>query len=192
VSTSTLPCGGWSLFDTPIGRCAIAWSERGVAGVQLPEASEAETRGRVVRRVPRAVEAEPPPAVRHAIEGIVALLAGQRTPAAELAFVELDLRGIPAFERRVYEVARTLRPGETSSYGEVARKLGDPSAARAVGGALGRNPFPLVVPCHRVLAADGGLGGFSASGGATLKRKLLQIEGALGLPVAGLFDGIES
>jgi methylated-DNA-[protein]-cysteine S-methyltransferase len=191
VSTSTLPCGGWSLFDTPIGRCAIAWSERGVAGVQLPEASEAETRGRVVRRVPRAVEGEPPAAVRHAIEGIVALLAGERTPAAELAFVELDLRGLPAFERRVYEVARTLRPGETSTYGEIARKLGDPSASRAVGGALGRNPFPLVVPCHRVLAADGGLGGFSASGGTALKRRLLQIEGARGLPVRGLFDDLE-
>jgi len=159
--------------------------------VQLPEASEAETRGRVVRRVPRAVEGEPSAAIRHAIEGIVALLAGERTPAAELAFVELDLRGIPAFERRVYEVARTLRPGETSTYGEIARKLGDPSASRAVGGALGRNPFPLVVPCHRVLAADGGLGGFSASGGTALKRRLLQIEGARGLPVRGLFDDVE-
>lgn len=182
----------WTLFDTAIGRCGIAWSGHGVAGVQLPEASEAETRGRVVRRVPRAVEAEPPVAIRHVIEGIVALLAGERTPAAELAFVELDLRGIPVFERSVYEVARTLRPGETSTYGEIARRLGDPSASRAVGGALGRNPFPLVVPCHRVLAADGSLGGFSASGGTTLKRRLLQIEGARGLPVRGLFDDLES
>lgn len=182
---------GWTLFTTPIGHCGIAWCEHGVAGVQLPEASAAETARRVVRRVPRAVEGEPPPPVRHAIEGIVALLAGERTPAAELAFVELDLRGIAAFERRVYEVARTLRPGETSTYGEIARKLGDPSASRAVGGALGRNPFPLVVPCHRVLAADGGLGGFSASGGTDLKRRLLQIEGARGLPVRGLFDDVE-
>jgi methylated-DNA-[protein]-cysteine S-methyltransferase len=182
---------GFRLFDSAIGRCGIAWSEHGVAGVQLPEASEAETRGRVVRRVPRAVEGEPPVAIRYVIEGIVALLAGERTPAAELAFVELDLRGVPAFERRVYEIARTLRPGETSTYGEIARKLGDPTASRAVGGALGRNPFPLVVPCHRVLAADGGLGGFSASGGTALKRKLLQIEGARGLPIRGLFDDVE-
>ncbi|GMU65802.1 MAG: methylated-DNA--[protein]-cysteine S-methyltransferase [Acidobacteriota bacterium] len=188
-----MPAGsaGWSRFETAIGRCAIAWSERGVAGVQLPEASDAETRGRVVRRVPRAVELEPPPAIRHAIEGIVALLAGERTPAAELAFVELDLRGVPEFERNVYEVARTLRPGETSTYGEIARRLGDPAASRAVGRALGRNPFPLVVPCHRILAADGSLGGFSASGGTALKRRLLQIEGARGLPVRGLFDDFE-
>lgn len=182
---------GWALFETRIGRCGVAWSASGVAGLQLPEASDVETERRVVRRVPRAVEAEPPPAIRHAIEGIVALLAGERTPAAELAFVELDLRGVPEFERSVYEVARTLRPGETSTYGEVARRLGDPAASRAVGRALGRNPFPLVVPCHRILAADGSLGGFSASGGTALKRRLLQIEGARGLPVRGLFDDFE-
>ena len=182
---------GYRLFATAIGCCGVAWSEHGVAGVQLPEASDVETARRVVRRVPRAVAGEPPPAVRHAIEGIVALLAGERSPAAELAFVELDLRGLPPFERGVFEVARTLRPGETSTYGEIARRLGDPSASRAVGRALGRNPFPLVVPCHRVLAADGGLGGFSASGGTALKRKLLQIEGARGLPVRGLFEDLE-
>lgn len=179
---------GCALFDTAIGRCGIAWSERGVAGVQLPEASEAETRGRVVRRVPRAPEAPPPPAIRHVVEGIVDLLAGRRTPAAALAFVELDLKGIPDFERDVYAVARTVGPGDTLTYGDIARRLGEPGASRAVGQALGRNPWPLVVPCHRVLAASGRLGGFSASGGAALKLRLLQVEGARGLPVGGLFD----
>lgn len=179
---------GWAIFETAIGRCAIAWSERGVAGVQLPEASDAETRGRVVRRLPRAVEQTPPPAIRHVIDGIVELLAGHRTPAASLAFVELDLRGIPDFERDVYAVARTVGPGDTVTYGDIARRLGDPGASRAVGQALGRNPWPLVVPCHRVLAASGRLGGFSASGGAALKLRLLQIERARGLPVGGLFD----
>lgn len=179
---------GYHLFDTDIGRCAIAWSERGVAAVQLPEASDAETRGRVVRRVPHAVAAEPPPALEHAVEGMVDLLAGRRSPAAELAWVELDLRGVPEFERTVYEVARTVPAGETVTYGDIARRLGDRGASRAVGQALGRNPWPLIVPCHRVLAASGSLGGFSASGGRALKLRILQIERARGLPVASLFD----
>src|SRR6185369_12156432 len=101
--------------------------------------------------------------VERAILGITALLRGE---AIDLAFVTLDLSRVPPFERRVYEVARTIAPGKTRTYGEIARELGDdPAAARAVGQALGRNPFPIVVPCHRVLAAAGGLGGFSAHGG---------------------------
>lgn len=179
---------GYALFDTAIGRCGIAWSERGVAGVQLPEATDAETRGRVARRVPRASDSAPPPEVVHAIEGLVDLLAGKRAPASDLAFVKLDLKGIAPFEREVYAAARTIAAGETSTYGEIARRIGDPGAARAVGRALGRNPFPLVVPCHRVLAAGGAPGGFTASGGVALKLRLLAIEGAKGLPVGGLFD----
>ena len=179
---------GCALFDTAIGRCGVAWSERGLAGVQLPEASDAETRGRVSRRVPRVVERPPSAEIAHAIEGIVDLLAGRRTPASDLAFVTLDLKGVAEFERAVYAVARTIPAGETATYGEIARRLGDAGASRAVGRALGRNPFPLVVPCHRVLAADGAPGGFSASGGVALKLRLLAIEGARGLPVGGLFD----
>jgi methylated-DNA-[protein]-cysteine S-methyltransferase len=165
----------FALFDTAIGRCAIAWSARGVAGVQLPEAGEAATRARVRRHFPDATEAPPPAEVQRAIEGIVVLLHGE---PGDLATIVLDMTGVPPFERRVYEVARTIAPGATLTYGEIAARLGEPGAARAVGQALGRNPFPLIVPCHRVLAASGKAGGFSAHGGVTTKLRLLSIEGA--------------
>jgi O-6-methylguanine DNA methyltransferase len=182
----------FTLFATEIGRCAIAWSERGIAGVQLPEARERETRARVLRRFPDAREAPPPPDVQRARDHIVALLRGA---ASDLSTIGLDMEGVPAFHRRVYEVARTIPPGATRSYGDLAAQLGVPSAARAVGQALGRNPFALVVPCHRVLAAGGKVGGFSANGGIATKLRLLAIERASGAAVGGvdgrrtLFDG---
>jgi methylated-DNA-[protein]-cysteine S-methyltransferase len=123
--------------------------------------------------------------VQGTIASIVALLRGER---ADLTCAELDLQGIPPFDQRVYQIARAIPPGETISYGQLAARLGEADAARAVGQALGRNPFPLVVPCHRVVAAGGHLGGFSARGGAITKLRLLQIEGAVlgGQPT--LFD----
>ena len=155
----------YALFDTTIGRCGIAWGDRGVSGVQLPESGgEARTRARVLRRFPDAQEASPPPEVQEAIDGIVDLLHGE---ASDLSAVALDLDGVPEFNRRVYEVARSIPPGATLTYGEVAARLGDRGAARAVGRALGQNPFALIVPCHRVLAAGGGV---------TTKRRLLTIE----------------
>ena len=164
----------YALFETAIGRCGIAWGNRGVIGVQLPEpGDEAGTRARVLRRFPGAQEASPPPEVQEAIDGIVDLLHGE---ASDLAAVALDMDGVPEFNRRVYEVARSIPPGATLTYGEVAARLGDRGAARAVGRALGQNPFALIVPCHRVLAASGGIGGFSAGGGVTTKRRLLTIE----------------
>jgi methylated-DNA-[protein]-cysteine S-methyltransferase len=166
---------GFVFFDTAIGRCAVAWTERGLAGVQLPEARESDTRARIQRRVRGAAEAEPPPDVRKAIEGIMALLAGNLD---DLSYIELDVHGLPEFNRRVYEVARTIAPGHTLTYGEIAVRCGHAGDARAVGQALGRNPYPIVVPCHRVLAANGRLGGFSAHGGVTTKLRLLEIEGA--------------
>ena len=166
---------GFALFDTAIGRCGIAWGERGVVGLQLPEASEAGTLARMRRRFPDAREAPPPPSVQRALEGVVALLGGE---TADLSGVALDMDGVPPFERRVYDVARTIPPGATSSYGEIAARLGAPGEARAVGQALGQNPFPIVVPCHRVLAAGGKIGGFSANGGIATKLRLLSIEGA--------------
>jgi methylated-DNA-[protein]-cysteine S-methyltransferase len=164
----------FALFDTAIGRCGIVWSDRGVIGVQLTETGgEVRTRARVLQRFPEAREASPPPEVQQAVDGIVALLHGA---ASDLSAVALDMAGVPAFNRRVYEVARSIPPGETLTYGEVAARLGDRGAARAVGRALGQNPFALIVPCHRVLAADGGIGGFSAGGGVMTKRRLLTIE----------------
>jgi methylated-DNA-[protein]-cysteine S-methyltransferase len=165
---------GLHLFDTAIGRCGIAWSDHGVVGVQLPEATEASTRARLRRRFPSAADAQPPASIQTAIEGIVALLAGEE--AGELRDVELDLRSVPEFNAQVYRVARTIPPGQTTTYGEIALQLADRGAARAVGQALGANPIPIIIPCHRVLAAGDRAGGFSAPGGVTTKLKLLEIE----------------
>lgn len=167
---------GFALFETALGRCGIAWSERGVAGVQLPEASDAVTRARLRRRHPHAREGALSAHARRAIEGMSALLRGERV---DLGDVELDMDGVAPFHRQVFELARGIPAGTTSTYGEIAARLGDPGSARAVGEALARNPFPMVVPCHRVLAASGKLGGFSAHGGAATKRRMLIIEGAL-------------
>jgi methylated-DNA-[protein]-cysteine S-methyltransferase len=176
---------GYALFDTAIGRCGIAWSERGVVGIHLPEASEARTLARLRRRFPDARAAPPPPAVERAIDAIVALLQGE---TIDLSAVPLDMARVPPFERRVYEVARTIPPGATLSYGDIAARLGTPEEARAVGQALGRNPFPIIVPCHRVLAAGGKIGGFSANGGIATKLRLLSIEGARTSPEPTLFE----
>jgi len=166
---------GFALFDTPIGRCGIAWAERGILGVQLPEAGERETRARLRRRFPDAREMPASPAVRRAIESIAGLLRGD---ASDLSGVALDMERVPPFHRRVYAAARKIPPAATLTYGELAARIGAPGAARAVGQALGRNPFALIVPCHRVVAAGGKAGGFSASGGVTTKLRLLALEGA--------------
>ena len=165
----------FALFETAIGCCALVWSGRGVAGVQLPEENAAATRARVLRRFAAASEAPPPPKVRRAIDGIIALLRGETT---DLSGVAIDIEGLPEFNRRVYAVARTIPPAKTLTYGEIAQRLGDRALAREVGQALGQNPIPLIVPCHRVLAAGGKTGGFSASGGVVTKLRLLTIEGA--------------
>jgi methylated-DNA-[protein]-cysteine S-methyltransferase len=178
----------YCLFDTAIGACAIAWGERGLKGVQLPEGDAARARARMARRFPDLVEAAPTPEGLGAIAAIAALVGGERR---DLAAIRLDMEDIAAFPRAAYAVARTIPPGQTLTYGEIARRLGDPNASRAVGEAMGRNPFPIVVPCHRVLAAGGKLGGFSANGGVVTKLRLLEIEGAqLGNEGPGLFDDL--
>jgi methylated-DNA-[protein]-cysteine S-methyltransferase len=166
---------GFAVFATALGPGAIAWNERGVVGVQLPEESEAAARARMQRRFAGARELAAPPEIARAIDAVAALLGGE---AADLSFVVLDEQRVPPFDRGVYAAARAIPPGATRTYGEIARQLGDPGAARAVGRALARNPFPIVVPCHRVLAAGAGLGGFSAPGGTKTKVRLLEIEGA--------------
>jgi methylated-DNA-[protein]-cysteine S-methyltransferase len=164
----------FTLFDTAIGRCAVAWSAQGIVGVLLPERDDTALRARLVRRHPGAREAAPPQEVARAIDGIVALVAGE---PRDLADVVLDLSEVPEFNRRVYAVARTIKPGGTLTYGAIAAQLGEPDA-RGVGEAMGQNPCPIIVPCHRVVAAGGKTGGFSAPGGAATKRRLLAIEGA--------------
>lgn len=180
---------GYTLFDTPLGRCGIAWGGRGIVLVQLPEARESAARARLLRRLPGAREAPPPPDVERAQSGILALLRGE---PKDLSDVALDMTGVPPFDRRVYEGARGIPAGATLSYGELAARLGEPGAAPGVGRALARNPFALVVPCHRVLAARGRIGGFSASGGIATKRRLLAIEAAQAGRQPGLFDGEDS
>src|SRR5690349_17474957 len=175
----------YALFDTPLGWCGIAWNERGVSGVQLPEGREPQTRSRMLQRFPNAQEVQPPPHVQEAVAAMSALLRGQST---DLTAIALDMERVPPFHRKVYEAARAIAAGTTLTYGEVAKRIGAPGAARAVGQALGKNPFAIVVPCHRVLAAGGKMGGFSANGGVTTKLRLLSIEGA-GKPDESLFAG---
>ncbi|UAK33677.1 methylated-DNA--[protein]-cysteine S-methyltransferase [Nocardia asteroides] len=178
-----------TLFDTTIGCCAIAWSSEGVIRFQLPEASPAATRARITRRRaghPDAEILEEPPtdAIAETIAGIRAHLAGELD---DLRWIALDTSGIPQFHRAVYAVARAIDPGHTLSYGQVADRVGAPGAAQAVGQALGRNPIPLIIPCHRVLAADHALHGFSAPGGIDTKQRLLTIERTSGFGEPTLF-----
>lgn len=184
-STSLAPALGYCFFDTPIGRCGIAWNEVGLVCVQLPEQSAARALARMHRRCLGAEEASPPPLVQDAIVRICALLQGARDDLADLP---LDMHGVPPFHQKVYAMARAIPPGRTRTYGEVAQALGEPGAARAVGQALGHNPFAPVVPCHRVLAAGSRSGGFSADGGVATKLRMLQIEGARFGGEPGLFD----
>ncbi|VVJ25362.1 Methylated-DNA--protein-cysteine methyltransferase (EC [Amycolatopsis camponoti] len=167
---------GLTVFDTAIGVCGLAWRGDVVAGTSLPDGDAARTRASLARRFPDAVEGPPPSPVQAAVDGIVALLSGARV---ELASVPLDFSGVPEFNRRAYEIARTIPPGRTLTYGDIAHRLGMPGSAQAVGQAMGHNPFPIIVPCHRVLAAGGKDGGFSARGGVGTKRRMLVIEGAL-------------
>ena len=176
---------GFAIFDTPIGSCGMAWNARAIVGLQLPDTSPERTRSRLQRRWTGAIEATPPAMVQQAIERVRALLKGE---AIDLSDLPLDLEGTPEFHRRVYEVARTIPPGQTMTYGEIAKRLGAPQESREVGQALGRNPVAIIVPCHRVLGADGKMGGFSASGGIATKRRILEIEGAAALGAGPLFE----
>ena len=170
--------GGYSLFDSAFGRCGVAWSDDGLLAVSLPGADEASTatslqrRGRHLQRL----DSGWPAFVCDAVAHMRAHLSGE---PQDLREVPLDWSGVHDFERRVYLATRVLGPGRTCTYGEMARDLGEPAAMRAVGQALGHNPWPLVVPCHRVLASGGKLGGFSAPGGSETKRRLLVLEAGM-------------
>lgn len=163
------------LFDTAIGWAGLVWADHGLVGVHLPEREIDSARRGLLRRFQDAVEAPVTDDLAPVVEDIRALMRGEKV---DLLAAPLDIARVPAFNAKVYEIARAIPPGETLTYGEIAVKLGDKLLARDVGAALGQNPWPIVVPCHRVTAAGGKLGGFSARGGAHTKLKLLAIEGA--------------
>jgi methylated-DNA-[protein]-cysteine S-methyltransferase len=165
------------LFDTVLGTCGVRWSEFGITDVFLSK--DGQLRGQ-----DHDGQLDVPESVRAAVEGMVALLEGERP---ELRDIQLDERGIDPFRRNVYAATRAIAPGATASYGEIAHTIGEPGAARAVGTALGQNPYPIIVPCHRVIAADGALTGFSSPGGIATKRRMLEIENAPGFRQVALF-----
>lgn len=172
---------GYTIFDTALGRCGIAWSDAGIVGVQLPEAREIETLRRLFRLFPEASELRPPPNVEAAIDGIVAMLRGED---ADLTDAGLDMSDVPAFNQRVYDHLRKIPRGETRSHEQMAAHFDVVGALHSVADALAQNPFPLIVPCHRVLDAGADLDKVSPYNGVISKRRLLSLEGAQ--PDAGL------
>src|SRR3954453_3215949 len=176
---------GYCIFDTGVGGCGIAWGDLGIIGVHLPEAREIDTRRRLFQLYPEAREMRAPVNVETAIEGIAALLRGG---SADLSDVTLDMTGIPAFNQRVYAFVRSIPRGETRTYGEVASHLRASGAVYSVAQAIGRNPFMIIVPCHRVLEAGNYADKISPNGGAISKRRLLSIEGTQPTASKTLFD----
>jgi methylated-DNA-[protein]-cysteine S-methyltransferase len=177
---------GYTFFATSIGEIGIAWSARGIVGLGLPEANPTRMRSRFARRYPDCDEQAPPEYVHRVMTAVVGHLEGN---SRDLAAFPVDLAGIPDFERRVYEAARKIPSGSTTTYGEIAAAVDSPGAAQAVGQALAGNPIALLVPCHRVVAAGGKIGGFSAGGGADTKRRILRLEGSeMGAAQETLFE----
>ncbi len=163
------------LFETDLGACGVAWSERGLSRFQLPEADKRATERRLTLRAPTSSLAKAPPAqVAEAIADVQRYMAGERIDFSAIA---LDLAGVAPFYVEIYAAARRVGWGETATYGELARQAGAPGAARAVGQAMSRNPVAVIIPCHRILASGNKVGGFSAFGGTVSKRRLLGLEG---------------
>jgi methylated-DNA-[protein]-cysteine S-methyltransferase len=175
----------FTVFETVIGWAGLAWGCQGLVGVHLPEGDPEGIRRGLHRRFPEAAEAAAPADLAPVIAAIQALMRGEK---ADLSGAAIDIGRVPQFNAKVYAMARAIPAGETLTYGEIAAKLGDKLLARDVGAALGQNPWPIVVPCHRVTAAGGKLGGFSARGGSHTKLKLLTIEGAKPAGQADLFS----
>jgi methylated-DNA-[protein]-cysteine S-methyltransferase len=165
-----------TLFETALGTCALAWGRAGIVGLQLPEPSVDETVSRLLLRYPRARPRAADGREAQAISAIANLMA---TGHGSLHEIEVDMAGLPPFSQTIYKLLRQVLPGQLTTYGELAAKAGDPGAARAVGIAMAKNPYPIIVPCHRVMAAEGKSGGFSGGGGLITKFKLLQIEGSM-------------
>lgn len=170
---------GHGLFDTSLGPCGLAWGVAGIVAVQLPEPTPEATRQRLLRSsgpCKALAQADWPAMAVQAAQGVQALLQ-HGCDGGMLQAVALDMSAVPPFHRSVYALVRGIAPGQVRTYGDVAQALGSPGLARAVGQAMGANPFAPVVPCHRVLAAQQRPGGFSAAGGAVTKLRMLAIEG---------------
>ena len=163
-------------FETALGRCGVRWSGTGITSVLLPSAR--------LDLVPPGDLGDVPAFVRDAVAGMTAVLAGE---SRDLRDVPVDHSKVDPFRRTVYAATREIEPGTTRSYGELARAIGRPDGARDVGAALASNPTPIIVPCHRVVAANGALTGFSAPGGLATKRRMLELEGAPGYGQQVLF-----
>lgn len=174
-------------FDTPIGPCGIAWSANKIIGVEIGDADESETRYRLQSRFSYTDASNPPAYVAEAINKVRVLLDGGNPDFSQ---TPLAFDRVPDLNRRVYEILLQLKAGETITYGAIARRLGDVSLSQAVGYALGKNPFPIIVPCHRVLGSNGKVGGFSAAGGTATKLRLLNIERARTSTEPDLFGGL--
>lgn len=179
----------FAIFETTLGHCGITWTRRGIAGVDLPAGSEEKTRARVKKRFPEAIETPPSPEIQKIVSEVVALIAGEKI---DFSHVVLDHAPLPEFSKRVYEIVRAIPIGHTLTYGDIAKKLGDVALSREVGQAMGKNPTPIIMPCHRVVAASGKTGGFSAPGGVDTKMKLLSIERRHGNHAPTLFDNDET
>jgi methylated-DNA-[protein]-cysteine S-methyltransferase len=176
------------LFETVLGRAAIVWGPRGIRRTFLPEPEEPALRRLLATLYPDAEETAPEGEIATTIAAIRSLLSGGPD---DLRAAPLDMAEIGAFPARVYAALRLVGPGETITYGELAARVGSAGEARPVGAILGRNPFPIIVPCHRVLAAGGGVGGFSAPGGVSTKLRMLTAERARTSAAPGLFDGMD-
>ena len=162
-----------ALFETPIGRCAIAWSRKGIRALQLPDTDDAATLEGLRKYVPDSTARTPSNAIRQAMAYVNDLLAGKRIMAA---LPRLDLSDQPALHIEVYDELCKIPAGTTISYGELAATVGRPRSARVIGRIVGSNPVPLIIPCHRVIGADGKLHGFSAPGGVKTKKRILELE----------------
>jgi methylated-DNA-[protein]-cysteine S-methyltransferase len=167
---------GYFIFDTALGFAGIVWSDAGITRFQLPSASAETTKRNLLRRAPGAQETAPPPHIAQAVDAVKRYFAGEKIDFTD---VPLDLAGQGDLFREIYAAARRLGYGETTTYGGLAKAIGrtDWEAAQEVGQAMAKNPVALIIPCHRVLAAGGKIGGFSAPGGAETKAKMLELEG---------------
>jgi methylated-DNA-[protein]-cysteine S-methyltransferase len=164
----------YTLFETAIGVCGVAWTDRGLSRLQLPERDRQATERRLTAGSTVTWAHPMPEQVARAIGSLQAYFEGR---AVDLSDVDLDLSCAAPFHRKVYAATRTVGRGRTTTYGDLASLVGAPGAARAVGQAMARNPVPIIVPCHRVLASGGKVGGFSAYGGTITKQRLLALEG---------------